>query len=201
MLIITKLRKQRVQYLIKQCTDFKSEYIIVISVLADFLEMLGFDHKLILTSKTEHLTSYTNQFLQRFGILFECILEYDTNLIDLLYFSSQQRALLEKKAGYRTSILTWVGLSMMAVQFGILARLTWWEYSWDIMEPVTYFVTYGTAMATYAYFALTKQVYLQHTRTFTFGKFFIVFSSLLTELIELFPCRITFYQTYETGST
>jgi hypothetical protein len=32
------------------------------------------------------------------------------------------------------------------VQFGLLARLTWWEYSWDIMEPITYFVTYGTSM-------------------------------------------------------
>ncbi|XP_065215170.1 calcium uniporter protein, mitochondrial isoform X2 [Planococcus citri] len=72
----------------------------------------------------------------------------------------EQRALLEKKAGNRTSVLTWVGLSMMGVQFGVLARLTWWEYSWDIMEPVTYFVTYGTAMATYAYFALTKQDYI-----------------------------------------
>jgi Mitochondrial calcium uniporter len=28
------------------------------------------------------------------------------------------------------------------------------------MEPVTYFVTYGTAMAAYAYFVLTKQVSL-----------------------------------------
>lgn len=55
-------------------------------------------------------------------------------------------------------MLTWVGLGMMGVQFGILARLTWWEYSWDIMEPVTYFVTYGTAMAAYAYYCLTKQV-------------------------------------------
>lgn len=58
----------------------------------------------------------------------------------------------------RTSSLTWVGLGLMSVQFGILARLTWWEYSWDIMEPVTYFVTYGTAMAAYAYYCLTKQV-------------------------------------------
>lgn len=49
----------------------------------------------------------------------------------------------------------------MATQFGVLARLTWWEYSWDIMEPVTYFITYGTAMAMYAYFVLTRQVKCQ----------------------------------------
>ncbi|XP_057660971.1 calcium uniporter protein, mitochondrial isoform X1 [Diorhabda carinulata] len=56
--------------------------------------------------------------------------------------------------------LAWAGLGLMSVQFGILARLTWWEYSWDIMEPVTYFVTYGTAMACYAYFVLTKEEYI-----------------------------------------
>ncbi|XP_009944759.1 PREDICTED: calcium uniporter protein, mitochondrial, partial [Leptosomus discolor] len=48
----------------------------------------------------------------------------------------------------------------MATQFGILARLTWWEYSWDIMEPVTYFITYGSAMAMYAYFVMTRQEYV-----------------------------------------
>lgn len=67
---------------------------------------------------------------------------------------------MELFAQRRTNVLTWVGLGLMSVQFGILARLTWWEYSWDIMEPVTYFVTYGTAMAGYAYFVLTKQVSL-----------------------------------------
>ncbi|XP_058054842.1 calcium uniporter protein, mitochondrial [Anopheles bellator] len=67
---------------------------------------------------------------------------------------------LDQKAARRTNALTWVGLGLMSVQFGVLARLTWWEYSWDIMEPVTYFVTYGTAMAAYAYFVLTKQEYL-----------------------------------------
>ena len=64
----------------------------------------------------------------------------------------------EAIADRRTNVLTWAGLGLMSVQFGILARLTWWEYSWDIMEPVTYFVTYGTAMACYAYFVLTRQV-------------------------------------------
>jgi hypothetical protein len=58
----------------------------------------------------------------------------------------------------RTTTFTWVGLALMGVQFGALARLTWWEYSWDIMEPITYFVTYGTSIACFAYYVLTKQV-------------------------------------------
>lgn len=77
-----------------------------------------------------------------------------SHLIDLF----QKRMQLENMTGKQTDIATWLGLSLMGVQFGVLARLTWWEYSWDIMEPVTYFVTYGTAMACYAYYVLTKQV-------------------------------------------
>ncbi|CAG9768424.1 unnamed protein product [Ceutorhynchus assimilis] len=67
---------------------------------------------------------------------------------------------IEIIAQKRSNWLAWAGLGLMSVQFGILARLTWWEYSWDIMEPVTYFVTYGTAMAAYAYFVLTKEEYV-----------------------------------------
>uniref|UniRef100_A0AAG5DGK6 Calcium uniporter protein n=2 Tax=Anopheles atroparvus TaxID=41427 RepID=A0AAG5DGK6_ANOAO len=72
----------------------------------------------------------------------------------------EKKSELDQIAARKTNVLTWVGLGLMSVQFGVLARLTWWEYSWDIMEPVTYFVTYGTAMAAYAYFVLTKQEYL-----------------------------------------
>jgi len=72
----------------------------------------------------------------------------------------ESKKILDLQAEKRTNNLTWLGLGLMSVQFGILARLTWWEYSWDIMEPVTYFVTYGTAMACYAYFVLTRQDYL-----------------------------------------
>lgn len=72
----------------------------------------------------------------------------------------EKRDQLSQISTKRTTILTWAGLGLMSVQFGILARLTWWEYSWDIMEPVTYFVTYGTAVLCYAYFVLTKQVSL-----------------------------------------
>ena len=70
----------------------------------------------------------------------------------------QKRSDLVLAAERRTTLLAWSGLGYMAIQFGFLARLTWWEYSWDIMEPVTYFVTYGTAIAAYAYYVLTRQV-------------------------------------------
>ncbi|KAK3754993.1 hypothetical protein QZH41_015157, partial [Actinostola sp. cb2023] len=64
---------------------------------------------------------------------------------------------LDSKAAQRANIFVWGGLGYMALQFGFLARLTWWEYSWDIMEPVTYFVGYGTIMVCYAYFVITRQ--------------------------------------------
>ena len=47
----------------------------------------------------------------------------------------ESRKILAEQAERRTNHLTWFGLGLMSVQFGILARLTWWEYSWDIMEP------------------------------------------------------------------
>lgn len=87
--------------------------------------------------------------------------EMTTKLEELLAELSPmegKRAEISQLAAKRTNSLIWLGLGYMSIQFGILARLTWWEYSWDIMEPVTYFVTYGTTMLFYAYFVLTRQV-------------------------------------------
>ncbi|NXS96584.1 MCUB protein, partial [Jacana jacana] len=69
----------------------------------------------------------------------------------------QMKARIMDSADAKTSRLLWVGLAVMSTQGGALAWLTWWVYSWDIMEPVTYFITYGSAMAFYAYFVLTRQ--------------------------------------------
>lgn len=67
---------------------------------------------------------------------------------------------LEHKAVFRTKLSLVGGMVAMAAQYGVLARLTWWEYSWDIMEPVTYFITAGYAIAMYGYFLLTQQEYI-----------------------------------------
>ncbi|XP_071598785.1 calcium uniporter regulatory subunit MCUb, mitochondrial [Heliangelus exortis] len=72
----------------------------------------------------------------------------------------QMKAGITASADAKTSRLLWVGLALLSAQGGALAWLTWWVYSWDIMEPITYFITYGSAMAFYAYFVLTKQDYL-----------------------------------------
>lgn len=67
---------------------------------------------------------------------------------------------IETTADRRANIFFFVCLVLMSIQLSGLARLTWWEYSWDIMEPVTYFVNYGTTMLLFIYFILTKQEYI-----------------------------------------
>ncbi|XP_018428671.1 PREDICTED: LOW QUALITY PROTEIN: calcium uniporter regulatory subunit MCUb, mitochondrial-like [Nanorana parkeri] len=60
----------------------------------------------------------------------------------------------------RTKILLWTGLAILSTQGGALGYLTWWVYSWDIMEPVTYFLTYGNAIAFGVYYILTNMDYV-----------------------------------------
>ncbi|XP_018425370.1 PREDICTED: calcium uniporter regulatory subunit MCUb, mitochondrial [Nanorana parkeri] len=64
------------------------------------------------------------------------------------------------KSEARTKILLWTGLAILSTQGGALGYLTWWVYSWDIMEPVTYFLTYGNAIAFGAYYILTNMDYV-----------------------------------------
>lgn len=59
-----------------------------------------------------------------------------------------------------TNRAVWFGLGLMGIQAGIMARLTWFDYSWDIVEPISYFVSYSAVVGTYAYFVLTRKVKL-----------------------------------------
>jgi hypothetical protein len=53
----------------------------------------------------------------------------------------------------------------MSFQVGILAKLTWDVYSWDIVEPVSYFIAYSTAIAIYAYHLMTRTDFEYMTMT------------------------------------
>ena len=54
--------------------------------------------------------------------------------------------------------MIWLGLGMMSIQVGVMAHLTWFAYSWDIVEPISYFVSYSAVIGVYAYFVLTRKV-------------------------------------------
>jgi hypothetical protein len=59
---------------------------------------------------------------------------------------------------YATRVLALIGI-YLAIQFSVLARMVWIDFNWDIMEPVTYFVTLGTLIFGFAFFTLTKSDY------------------------------------------
>lgn len=88
-----------------------------------------------------------------------CAIEDKLKPLDAIRTELEEKG---ERAGHR---MAWGGLGLMGVQFGLLARLTWWDYSWDIMEPVTYFVGSGTTMALFAYYVLTRQELSGRTMT------------------------------------
>jgi calcium uniporter protein, mitochondrial len=65
---------------------------------------------------------------------------------------------LAEQAKKHTNRMIWLGLGLMSIQAGVLARLTWFDYSWDIVEPISYFVSYSAVIGVYAYFVLTRKV-------------------------------------------
>lgn len=49
----------------------------------------------------------------------------------------------------------WCGLAYLVIQTAGFMRLTFWELSWDVMEPVCFYVTSLYFMAGYAFFMRT----------------------------------------------
>ncbi|KAK9154634.1 hypothetical protein Sjap_002114 [Stephania japonica] len=49
------------------------------------------------------------------------------------------------------------GLGFSLVQIGLFFRLTFWDFSWDIMEPVAFFITSAGLVIGYGYFLLTSK--------------------------------------------
>jgi len=63
---------------------------------------------------------------------------------------------LANKAIRRLKWIQWSILAGMSFQTGILFRLVWIDYSWDIMEPFTYFISYSTVFMAYCYYVLRR---------------------------------------------
>ncbi|KZV39825.1 Coiled-coil domain-containing protein 109A isoform 1 [Dorcoceras hygrometricum] len=53
--------------------------------------------------------------------------------------------------------ILWTGLGLAVVQVGLFFRLTFWEFSWDVMEPIAFFTTTTGIVIGYAYFLITSR--------------------------------------------
>ncbi|XP_072261797.1 calcium uniporter regulatory subunit MCUb, mitochondrial isoform X2 [Pyxicephalus adspersus] len=107
-------------------------------------------HSLYSTLKLEeHHLQKEQELIQRIEVLKEELMPLE-----------QIRLNIQAKSDARTKIVMWTGLAVLSTQGGALGYLTWWVYSWDIMEPVTYFITYGNLIAFYAYYLLTNMDYV-----------------------------------------
>mmetsp|Transcript_31470 Transcript_31470/g.78969 ORF Transcript_31470/g.78969 Transcript_31470/m.78969 type:complete len:292 (-) Transcript_31470:128-1003(-) len=73
--------------------------------------------------------------------------------LDTVYRDIDRRA---HKSADRVIGLCTAGL---LVQGACVARLTWWELSWDIMEPVTYMITFAVVAGGALWFSATKTEY------------------------------------------
>jgi len=68
--------------------------------------------------------------------------------------------MLMRKAESFIQGMAWALFFGLCGQFLLFARFTWWDFSWDVMEPVTYFTTVVEgAIAGYIYYLLTRKEY------------------------------------------
>ncbi|XVF61967.1 hypothetical protein PTKIN_Ptkin08bG0178000 [Pterospermum kingtungense] len=69
----------------------------------------------------------------------------------------KQKAVIDQKADSLVRRELWVGLGYLVVQTAAFMRLTFWELSWDVMEPICFYVTSIYFMAGYAFFLRTSK--------------------------------------------
>ncbi|OIW14116.1 hypothetical protein TanjilG_21256 [Lupinus angustifolius] len=53
--------------------------------------------------------------------------------------------------------ILWSGLGFGVITVGLFFRLTFWEFSWDVMEPIAFFTTTTGLVIGYAYFLITSR--------------------------------------------
>lgn len=83
--------------------------------------------------------------------------ESDPASVEELKAMEAQKAEIDLAAGAQVRRELWCGLAYLVVQTAGFMRLTFWELSWDVMEPICFYVTSMYFMAGYAFFLRTKK--------------------------------------------
>ncbi|KAH9624830.1 hypothetical protein KSS87_016859 [Heliosperma pusillum] len=74
-----------------------------------------------------------------------------------LELMEEQKAEIDQKADALVRRELWAGLGYMVVQTAGFMRLTFWELSWDVMEPICFYVTSAYFMIGYTFFIRTMK--------------------------------------------
>ncbi|CAJ1970798.1 unnamed protein product [Sphenostylis stenocarpa] len=69
----------------------------------------------------------------------------------------EQKMEIDKLAHSQVRRILWSGLGFGVFTVGLFFRLTFWEFSWDVMEPITYFTTSTGLVVGYSYFLFTSR--------------------------------------------
>ncbi|ONK75927.1 uncharacterized protein A4U43_C03F22040 [Asparagus officinalis] len=77
--------------------------------------------------------------------------------VDELRAMEEEKAEIDVKAEALVRRELWCGLGLLLLQTTGFMRLTFWELSWDVMEPICFYVTSVYFMASYAFFLRTSR--------------------------------------------
>uniref|UniRef100_A0A2N9E3J1 Calcium uniporter protein C-terminal domain-containing protein n=1 Tax=Fagus sylvatica TaxID=28930 RepID=A0A2N9E3J1_FAGSY len=69
----------------------------------------------------------------------------------------KQKVVIDRKADVLVRRELWCGLGFLVVQTAGFMRLTFWELSWDVMEPICFYLTSIYCMAGYTFFLRTSR--------------------------------------------
>ncbi|KAK9734353.1 hypothetical protein RND81_04G133800 [Saponaria officinalis] len=69
----------------------------------------------------------------------------------------RQKEEIDREAHKQVRLILWSGLGVAVTQVGLFFRLTFWEFSWDVMEPVAFFTTATGLVISYGYFMITSK--------------------------------------------
>ncbi|XP_019177795.1 PREDICTED: calcium uniporter protein 5, mitochondrial-like [Ipomoea nil] len=85
------------------------------------------------------------------------LLPEDDPSTDELKTLQERKEEIDRLAHRQVRRILWAGLGAAVLQVGLFFRLTFWEFSWDVMEPIAFFTTTSGIVIGYAYFLFTSR--------------------------------------------
>jgi len=163
--------QQRIDHIIylQKCQDFgisEQQANDILKELKKMMLVFHFNSNIELESKIYLNPTQLSQAIER-ALLLETVKLPLSERIDHLQKLKDQLVPLEDlyrslqvRSEKSVKIIAWSVFVGLCAQWILFARLTWWEYSWDVIEPVTYFTTVvETILAGYLYFLFKKDEY------------------------------------------